>query len=208
MSIQFVNKGGNGKYIVTDGIKFGGSIIFPTNIDTSNVVDMSSMFQSGDFSTIPQLDTSKVTNMQSMFSNCSQLTTIPQLDTSKVTNMQSMFIRCTQLTTIPQLNTSKVTNMQTMFSNCSQLTTVPQLDASSIVESMATNTYNKDIFLNCSSLSNESLNNILAMCITMKRAYSTHRTLKRIGITSEQATTCQSLSNYQAFLNAGWTTGY
>ena len=35
-----------------------------------------------------------------------------------------------------------------------------------------------------------------------------NKTLKFIGLTEAQATTCQSLSNYQAFLDAGWTTGY
>ena len=37
---------------------------------------------------------------------------------------------------------------------------------------------------------------------------TSNKTLKYIGLTEEQATICQSLSNYQAFTNAGWTTGY
>ncbi|MGN1301209.1 MAG: hypothetical protein ACI4U9_01605 [Clostridia bacterium] len=37
---------------------------------------------------------------------------------------------------------------------------------------------------------------------------SVYKTLKYLGLTSTQATICTTLSNYQAFLDAGWTTGY
>lgn len=37
---------------------------------------------------------------------------------------------------------------------------------------------------------------------------NTSKTLKALNLTSSQATRCQSLSNYQDFINAGWTTGY
>ena len=39
-------------------------------------------------------------------------------------------------------------------------------------------------------------------------SYTGTKTLAYIGLTSEQATKCQSLSNYSAFTAAGWTTGY
>ena len=63
------------------------------------------------------------------------------------------------------------------------------------------------MFSGCTSLSDESLNNILAMCKNAT-AYTDTKTLKYIGLTPEQANKCKTLSNYQAFLNAGWTTGY
>ena len=63
------------------------------------------------------------------------------------------------------------------------------------------------MFSNCTSLSNESLNNVLAMC-TNATSYTGTKTLKYIGINATQATTCQSLSNWSAFVAAGWTTGY
>lgn len=44
-----------------------------------------------------QLNTSNVTNMNSMFQNCTNLTEIPLLNTSSVTNMQNMFSGCTSL---------------------------------------------------------------------------------------------------------------
>lgn len=90
--------------------------------------------------------------------------------------------------------------MSQMFYECTSLTTVPLLNTSK-----ATNV--SGMFSGCTSLSNESLNNILAMC-TNATSYTRTKTLKYIGLTSTQATTCQSLSNYSAFTAAGWTTGY
>ena len=170
-------------------------------LDTSSVTTMSSMFiNCTNLTTIPLLDTSKVTNMGAMFSGCSNLTSIPQLNTSAVTYMINMFMDCTNLTTMPQLNTSAVTNMSYMFSGCSNLTEIPLLDISSVTNMLF-------MFSHCSSLSDDSLNNILAMCINAT-AYTGTKTLKSIGLTSDQATKCATLSNYSAFTAAGWTTGY
>ena len=170
-------------------------------LDTSNVTDMHNMF--GDCKKlviVPLLDTSNVTNMQYMFGGCSNLTSIPLLDTSNVTNMNSMFSWCTSLTTIPLLDTSNVTNMPYMFNACSSLTTIPLLDTSNV-------TSMSNMFGGCSSLNNESLNNILAMCANAAKITS-NKTLKYIRLTEEQANICKTLSNYSAFIAAGWTTGY
>ena len=110
------------------------SLVFLPMIDTSNVTDMSNMFQNCSvLTTIPLIDTSSVSNISYMFFGCSALTTIPQLDTSNVVNMDSMFRECRALTTIPLLDTSNVTAMTSMFQNCSALTTIPQLDTSNVV---------------------------------------------------------------------------
>ena len=163
--------------------------------------DVSAMFKDcTNLQTIPLLDTSSVTSMFNMFHGCTNLTTIPQLDTSSVKSMLHMFNGCTNLTTIPQLDTSSVTKMQFMFSGCTNLTTIPLLNTSS-VKSM------QSMFYNCTSLSDESLNNILAMCANAT-SYTSTKTLKYIGLTSDQATKCTTLSNYSAFTAAGWTTGY
>lgn len=123
-----------------------------------------------------------------------------QLDTSSVTTMQYMFQECTNLTNMPLLNTSNVTDMSYMFYKCTNLTNIPLLNTSSVTTMNA-------MFSSCTSLSDESLNNILAMCANAT-SYTGTKTLAQIGLTSEQATKCTTLSNYQAFLNAGWTTGY
>lgn len=173
-------------------------------LDTSNVTNMAHAFSNcSNLTTIPQFDTSKVIYMSNMFSNCTNLTTVLQFDTSNVTSMNDMFSNCSNLTTVPQFNTSKVDNMDRMFHGCSALTTVPQFDTSKV-----TNIYN--MFGNCTKLSDESLNNILAMCINMT-SYTGTKTLKQLGIantTIYPVARIQALSNYQAFIDAGWTIGY
>ena len=171
------------------------------SLNTSDVTNISHMFSNCSLLTsIPLLNTSNVTNMSSMFYYCSSLTTIPLLNTSNVTSMASMFYNCTSLISIPLLSTSKVTNMNNLFNGCSSLTSIPLLNTSKV-------TSMSSVFSNCTSLSNESLNNILAMC-TNATSYVGTKTLKYIGLTETQTTTCQSLSNYSAFTTAGWTTGY
>lgn len=170
-------------------------------VDTSSATNMNSMFEGcSNLLEVALLDTSKVTRMQSMFAYCSLLTTIPQFDTSKVTTMFSMFESCTKLKAIPQIDTQNVDSTFVMFSNCSNLEDVPVLDTAKVTTIL-------NMFTGCSSLSNDSLNNIMQMCINAA-SYTDVKTLKIIGLSSAQAKTCQSLSNYQAFLDAGWTTGY
>lgn len=195
-------------------------------LDTSEVTNMSSMFSGcSSLIEIPLLNTSKVTGMLNMFLGCSSFTTMPLLDTSKVTDAQQMFYKCSSLTEVPLLNLSKATNVTAMFYNCVRLKTVPLFDLSSVThvfsmflgcsaledvpEFNCPNVITAEtMFQNCSSLTEQSLNNILGTCITMTKISSSSKTLKYIGLTSSQATTCESLSNYQAFLDAGWTTGY
>ena len=170
-------------------------------LDTSKVTDTVYMFHDCyNLTSIPLLDTSNVTSMNNMFTYCESLTTIPLLDTSNVTNMNRMFHGCFNLTSIPLLDTSNVTNMGGMFGGCSNLTTIPLLDTSKVTNM----TY---MFTDCESLNNESLNNILAMCANAVKITS-NKTLKYIGLTEEQANICKTLSNYSAFIAAGWTTGY
>ena len=66
--------------------------------DLRDITDMAMMFYNSNLTTIPQLDTSNVTDMSSIFEHCSNLTTIPQLDTSNVKSMSYMFYRCLKLT--------------------------------------------------------------------------------------------------------------
>ena len=65
------------------------------------------------------LDTSQVINMSSMFSDCSGLTSldVSQFQTENVTNMVAMFSYCSGLTSldVSGFNTSNVTNMNGMF---------------------------------------------------------------------------------------------
>ena len=170
-------------------------------LKTSKVTSMESMFYGcSNLTAIPELNTSNVTNMAGMFSDCKNLTIIPKLDTSKVTYTGYMFYGCSNLTAIPELNTSKVTNTNKMFYNCTNLTTIPLLDISEVG-------LIDDMFGGCPNLSDDSLNIIMQMCINAT-SYTGPKTLKIIGLTSEQADKCKTLSNYSAFTSAGWTTGY
>ena len=121
-------------------------------------------------------------------------------DFSYVTDFASMFRYCYNLANLTGLDTSNATSFNYMCHGDSLLVTVPRLNT--------TNLSNMGYcFSSCSNLSDESLNNIMGMCIDAVNYADTKR-LSNIGLTSEQATRCQSLSNYSAFIAAGWTTGY
>ena len=100
-------------------------------LDTSNVTDMSHMFQSCIKLTnldLSSFDTSQVTNMGEMFSGSTRLTIldVSNFDTSQITDMSYMFENCSSLTILDVSNfdTSNVTNMSYMFKNCSKLTSL------------------------------------------------------------------------------------
>lgn len=118
---------------------------------------------------------------------------------SSTTSMLDMFKNRKDIFIFPMIDTSNVTNMNSAFYS-STINIVPVLETKNV-------TYFYNTFGYCNQLEPNSLNNIMQMCINAT-SYTRTKTLKEIGITSAQATTCQSLSNYQAFLDAGWTTGY
>jgi len=171
-------------------------------LDTSSATDLSGLFaMCQQLTTIPQqLNTSNVTNMNNMFNNCRALRSFPQMDTSNVTSMTMMFSYC-QYTTIPQMNTSKVTNMSNMFDNAKSLN-IPVLDTSSV-------TNMSNMFYNCQYMSDDTLNNVLQMCINAT-SYTGTKTLAALGFASNyySASRIQGLTKYQDFINAGWTIGY
>lgn len=169
------------------------------------------------------VNNSTTTNASSMFYDCKNLTSIPTFNTSYFNNASNMFYQCFSLTTIPILDFSSVTTATNMFSY-SGIVTVPQIDLSNVKQgnylfgncqklenvpefNMPRLTAMSNMFVNCFFLTDASLNNIMKLCISAT-SYTGTKTLNTIGISSSQATRCQSLSNYQAFLNAGWTTGY
>ena len=77
---------------------------------------------------IEYLNTSEVTNMSHMFNGCSSLTSVDlsTFNTSKVTTMFSMFNECSSLTSLDlsNFNTSSVNYMNYMFSRCTGLRTI------------------------------------------------------------------------------------
>lgn len=136
-------------------------------------------------------------NMNYVFQGCQGLIEIGHIIITTITNMRSTFNDCENLETIALFDTSNVQNMQETFFKCFKLANIPIFNLSS-----ATNLTN--IFGLCSALSNTSLNNILASLITAI-SYTGTKTLAEIGLSSTQIETCQTLSNWNDFVNAGWS---
>jgi hypothetical protein len=144
----------------------------------------------------PVVDTSNVTNMQTAFKGTSLLD-FPAIDTSNVTTMKAMFSGAKKLERVSVLDTGNVNTMEDMFDGCTALADVPIFDTSNL----RTMQY---MFVSCPALTNISLNNILQMCINAT-SYTGTKTLSDIGLSRNQQTTCQTLSNWSAFVAAGWT---
>ena len=112
------------------------------SFDTSNVVNMSYMFEGRRFLEtldVSSFDTRNVTDMSGMFYSNYKLTTlnVSNFNTSKVVNMSNMFRNCSGLTSLNLSNfdTQNVTNMRGMFSGL-MLTTI---DLSNFNTSKVTN---------------------------------------------------------------------
>lgn len=148
----------------------------------------------------PLVDTSSMTTMKDFFHDTRSLLEVPPLNTSNATSMASMCYYCIQLRYVHQLDTSNVDNMSQMFYQCSNLTTIPIFDTSKV-------TNMKNMFIYCPKLDDQSVDNILVMCIN---SLEESKTLSRLGLTSTNypVSRIEALPHYQEFLNAGWTIGY
>ena len=138
-----------------------------TYLDTSQVIDMSYMFNYCSSLTsldVSHFDTSQVTNMGNMFSSSSVTSlNLKNFDTSKVTNMSGIFFNCTSLVSIDisSFNTSQVMDMSSMFFGCSSLT---NLNVTNFDTSQVTNMDN--MFASCSSLTSLNLSNFNTSRVT------------------------------------------
>ncbi len=140
------------------------------------------------------------------FQSCPKLVSVNcsiNINISECTTIQNAFRGCSLLTTIPTFTkTYNVTDFSYAFNNCAALVNLQQFDMSGATSATSL----QNFVSGCTSLSNTSLNNILASLATW--GGSSNKTLKYIGLTSAQATTCTNLSNWSALSAAGWTTGY
>ena len=203
-----------------------GLLQYVPKINTSNMTSMKNMFYSaGSIVYIADLDTRKSTNFVSMFENCESLVKAPNMDTSNGTDFTRTFYNCRDLVEIPIYDFSSATVMNNTFYLCQSLITAPSIDFHTVPDVTGLfqgckNMENvpvfnassvkkfKNMYDYCQKLSNTALNNILSMCATMSGSTTDTKTLKNLGLTSTQASTCTSLSNWSSAQSAGWTTGY
>lgn len=142
------------------------------------------------------------TSLASLFSNMTGLEEVEQINIPNATNLSSLFMGCVKLKKPPILDTTNITNMRYMFQSCLVLENVPLYNTKNVGDM-------RNMFTSCPNLTDDSLNNILQMCINAT-SYSRTKTLASLGLdsTNYPASRIQGLSNYQAFLNAGWSIGY
>lgn len=125
--------------------------------DTSEVTNMSYMYQWCKATNFPQLNMSKVTAVSYMFYSCNNIVTAPILNLSNVQNCESIFRDCANLTTCEisdfsnattlyglfascrklkntasNLTTPKVTDTGSMFYECNALETAPEMNTSNV----------------------------------------------------------------------------
>lgn len=185
----------------SDSLSIIPYIVKPTSV--------SQMFRlSSNLVNAPLFDTSNTTTFSAMFYNCSNLETVPLYDTSKGTDFLNMFSNCLKLTSVPQFDFTNAIYLGYLFQNCTTLANVPVFDWSSPNLNTGVNGLSK-IFEGCSSLTNDSLNNILATFDSISVTLPSGRLkLSAYGISSSQADICVTLSNWQGLVDKGWTTGY
>lgn len=140
-----------------------------------------------------------VTSMQYAFQSCMGVEVLPAYNSIKATNMNYMCFNCTSLKTVLNIVTDNVTNIANMFSSCNNLENVPVLNTGKVTNFM-------NMFSGCKKLTNDSLDNILQMCINAT-SYNATKTLAQLGINSNfvNYANIPNLPHYQDFLDAGWT---
>lgn len=178
--------------------------IVPNLKNTYSATSMSAMFQTcHNLINAPQMSYASVTTIHSMFNECSSLVSVPDIELPVCTTADVVFQNCTSLETAPNITGDSVTTVASMFNGCTNLKNVPVYSFPNVK-----NRGHTGMFQNCGSLTNESLNNILATCLTFGEITARYKTLAVLGLSSSQVDICQTLSNYSAVIAAGWGTGY
>lgn len=108
-------------------------LVYAPLVDTSNLVEMQSMFADcTSLRIVPNLNTNNVNSMFNMFGRCNNLETVLITNYSTVTSMYNMFEGCTSFKEFNNITTTNVENMERMFYDCETLEKV-RLDATSCV---------------------------------------------------------------------------
>ena len=169
-------------------------------LNTSDVVDMSSMFEgcSGLTSIVlNSFNTDNVVNMYRMFNGCSGLESITfgsGFNTKSLENANMMFNGCSSLTSIDlsMFNTDKATNMGGMFSECHSLKSInmSSFDTSSV-------TAMNSMFYFCENLTTLDLRGFDTQNVTnMSYMFYGCTNLKTIAVSDAWSTTNVESSQY------------
>ena len=182
-------------------------------LDTSRMTSWTNMFANtkiSDFSFLNNLDTSNVTDFKYCFSSNNQINNfvfrVNMLNTSKSTSFENTFYNCFRTIEIQcsDWDVSKSVSFMNTFSSCSALVNIDisKWDMSSTVQPQY-------MFRGCNSLSNNSLHSIIkALTTTPSTMASNYKSLKWVGLSSAQATTCTGFDEWQTLVSKGWITGY
>lgn len=152
----------------------------------------------------PLVDTTNGRDFSEMFRSCTTLAEVPALNCSNATSCSSMFQNCSNLETV--YITHARLNAYKMFAYCTNLKNVYLVNVLGV---RATSTL-ENTFQGCLNLTDESLDNILQICINATSFQGT-KTLAYLGITDTTiypTSRIETLPHYQDFLDAGWTIGY
>lgn len=149
---------------------------------------------------VPEMSFDSLINGNAMFYCTRNISIFPYWNLPNVEDLSS-FVQETHLITVNDIIAPKVKTIKRMFYNCDELVNVPVFNFPNV-------TNMSEMFNRCPNLSDDSLNNILQICINATSMASNNKKLFYIGLSEEQATKCTTLSNYSAFTAAGWTTGY
>ena len=150
---------------------------------------------------------SNITSLLAAFQNCTSLKNV-SIDIygqgARVTSLNYMFQHCSSLVNAPNLEFTWAYSIDYMFSGCTSLINLGVYNFSYVRSATG-------IFNNCTNLTNDSLNNLLATCISGTNI--NNKTLTYLFGNQDMsqyypASTIQSLPNYQAFIDAGWTIGW
>lgn len=168
------------------------------NVSAPNATSCANMFMSAKVEYIGDLYLPLCTNIQGIFSYANRIKSIGTLTLGNVTSCFQSFQSCS-LKTYPYINTQNCTTFYSMFYG-SSVENVPVYNTSS-----ATNL--SDMFRNCYNLTDQSLDNILQMCIGATSFTGTKDLRNTIRLHSNYYSDAkiQSLPHYQDFINAGWT---
>lgn len=153
------------------------------------------------------VDISRLTNMSNMFKDCPNVETLDLTgwNFENITNMSNMFNGCSKLKEIKanEINAINSSTFTNFLSNCPAIETIPYINAPKTLG------FNNMFYGIGNKLTDESLDNILRMCISAV-SYNKTKSLSYIGITNSNypASRIQALPHYQDFVNAGWTIDY